>query len=152
MWRVIVKWRPRKSCQKGSCCPWLQVVRPGQHFLCWMIYLSTIAKKLHHHIRLNSSFRSDLACWDTFLESFGLFRSPHTVHGQVSTRELCSRPSHIQEHVDSIVVKVLHSVRKKMVTSRIALCPLLRHTVVVLALLTKLSAASQPHIWCYAWL
>ena len=82
-------------------------MRPGQHFLCWIIYLSTIAKKLHHHIRLNSSFRSDLECWVTFLESFGLFGSPHTVHGQVSTRELCSRPSHIQEHVDSVVAKVL---------------------------------------------
>ena len=40
--------------------------------------------------------------------------SPHVVrlhcedrsrsHGRVSTRELCSRPSHIQEYVDSVVV------------------------------------------------
>ena len=40
-------------------------------------------------------------------------RSPHVVrlkcedrsrsHGRVSTRELCSRPSHIQEYVDSVV-------------------------------------------------
>ena len=28
-------------------------------------------------------------------------------HGRVSTRELCSRPSHLQEYVDSVVGEVL---------------------------------------------
>ena len=44
-----------------------KVVRPGRRFLRRMISLSTIAKELHHHIRVNSSFRSDLAWWYTFL-------------------------------------------------------------------------------------
>ena len=35
--------------------------------------------------------------------AFGLFESPHMVHGRVSTRELCLRPSHTQEHMDSVV-------------------------------------------------
>ena len=35
--------------------------------------------------------------------AFGLFESPHVVHGRVSTRELCLRPSHTQEHMDSVV-------------------------------------------------
>ena len=29
-----------------------------------------VAKKMHHHVRLNQSFRSDLAWWDAFLASW----------------------------------------------------------------------------------
>ncbi len=36
------------------------VVRTGRVFLRRMIQLSTVAKKLHHCIRLNKGFRSDL--------------------------------------------------------------------------------------------
>ena len=35
--------------------------------------------------------------------AFGLFGSPHVAHGRVATRELCLRPSHTQEHMDSVV-------------------------------------------------
>ena len=39
--------------------------------------------------------------------AFGLFGSLHVVHGRVPTRELCLRPSHTQEHMDSVVGIVL---------------------------------------------
>ena len=35
-----------------------------------MISLSTVAKELHHRIRLNKGFQSDLQWWATFLESW----------------------------------------------------------------------------------
>ena len=35
-----------------------------------MINLSTVAKKLHHPIRLSKSFRADLSWWSVFLESW----------------------------------------------------------------------------------
>ena len=43
-----------------------RVVPPGRSFL-RMITLSTTAKDLHHHIRLNAGFRSDLQWWSAFL-------------------------------------------------------------------------------------
>ena len=39
-----------------ACC----IVRPGRSFLRRMISLSTVAKELHHRIRLNGGFQSDL--------------------------------------------------------------------------------------------
>ena len=48
-----------------ACC----VVRPGRSFLRRMISLSTVAKELHHRIRLNRGFQSDLYWWATFIES-----------------------------------------------------------------------------------
>ena len=70
----IVKWLSRKSCTKRellsligqlqhACC----VVKPGRTFLRRMISLSTVAKELHHKIRLNVGFRSDLQWWASFL-------------------------------------------------------------------------------------
>ena len=46
-----------------ACC----VVRPGRSFLRRMISLSTVAKELHHRIRLNKGFQSDLQWWAQFL-------------------------------------------------------------------------------------
>ncbi len=40
-----------------------RVVKPGRTFLRRMINLSTVARELYHHIRLNRGFRSDLAWW-----------------------------------------------------------------------------------------
>ena len=52
--------------------------------------------------------------------------SPHVVrlkcedqsqsHGRVSTRELCSRPSHVQEYVDSVVWEVLSAASRLRLT------------------------------------
>ncbi len=72
--REIRNWSTRKSCTKKdllsligqlqhACC----VVRPGRTFLRRMIELSTVVKENHHHIRLNSGFRSDLQWWARFL-------------------------------------------------------------------------------------
>ena len=70
-------WQGRRACTKRellsligqlqhACC----VVRPGRTFLRRMINLSTVAKELHHRIRLNLGFRSDLQWWATFLPSW----------------------------------------------------------------------------------
>ena len=39
------------------------VVKPGRSFLRRMIELARIAKELHHRVRLNRGFRSDLCWW-----------------------------------------------------------------------------------------
>ena len=54
------------------------VVTPGRAFLRRMIELSCVPKKLHHYVRLNKLFRSDLQWWSMFLESWngeGFFSS-----------------------------------------------------------------------------
>ena len=72
--REIRVWRGRKICTKRdllsligqlqhACC----VVKPGRTFLRRMIDLSSVAKELHHRIRLNKGFRSDLQWWSYFL-------------------------------------------------------------------------------------
>jgi len=75
--REIRNWRERHSCTKRdllsligqlqhACC----VVRPGRTFLRRMISLSCVASELHHHIRLNRGFRSDLQWWAQFLPTW----------------------------------------------------------------------------------
>ena len=73
----IRTWGPRRSCTKRellsligqlqhACC----IVKPGRSFLRRMITLSTVARELHHRIRLNKGFRSDLQWWAHFLPSW----------------------------------------------------------------------------------
>ena len=73
----IVAWSTKRWCSKQdllsligqlqhACC----VVKPGRSFLRRMIQLSTVAKELHHHIRLNAGFRSDLKWWACLLTSW----------------------------------------------------------------------------------
>ena len=73
--REIRSWRDKRSTTKRellsligqlqhACC----IVRPGRSFLQRMISLSTVAKELHHRIRLNRGFQSDLYWWATFIE------------------------------------------------------------------------------------
>ena len=54
----------------GQLSHMCKVVRPGQIFLSQMIKLSTVPKQLHHHVRLNHSFRCDLEWWHLFLENW----------------------------------------------------------------------------------
>ena len=72
--REIRMWKGRRSCTKRellsligqlqhACC----VVKAGRTFLRRMISLSTVARQLHHRIRLNKGFRSDLQWWSCFL-------------------------------------------------------------------------------------
>ena len=70
---LILTWKGRKSCQKwdllsliGQLQHACRVVRAGRTFLRRMIDLSTVVVELHHHIRLNKGFRSDLQWWDLF--------------------------------------------------------------------------------------
>ena len=71
---IIRAWQEKKSCKKRDLLSLIghlqhacKVVRYGRSFLRRMINLSMQVKELHHHIRLNASFRSDLLWWATFL-------------------------------------------------------------------------------------
>ena len=72
--KEIQRWSVRKACTKRellsligqlqhACC----VVKPGRSFLRRMIELSRTVKELHHRVRLNRGFRSDLCWWACFL-------------------------------------------------------------------------------------
>ena len=74
---MVSAWKGRKSCTKRelqSLIGHLQhacwVVQSGtcRTFLRRMINLSMVAKELHHHLRLNKGFQSDLQWWWMFLE------------------------------------------------------------------------------------
>ena len=73
----IRRWEGKRSCSKRellsligqlqhACC----VVKPGRSFLRRMIDLARVAKELHHSIRLNRGFRSDLRWWACFLSEW----------------------------------------------------------------------------------
>ena len=71
------QWRLRKSCKKrdllaliGQLQHACRVVKPGRSFLRRMIDLSMTARELHHFIRLNRGFRSDLEWWSVFLSGW----------------------------------------------------------------------------------
>ncbi len=72
--REIQRWEGLKSCSKRellsiigqlqhACC----AIRPGRSFLRRMIELSKCVRELHHRVRLNAGFRSDLRWWGCFL-------------------------------------------------------------------------------------
>lgn len=72
--REVRQWMGRRLCIKRDllsligqlrhvCC----VVQPGKTSLRRIINLSTIGKQLHHNIRLNKCFKSDLSWWSLFL-------------------------------------------------------------------------------------
>ena len=71
---TIEQWRGSKSCTKrdllsliGQLSHACKVVKPGRIFLSQMIKLSTVAKQLDHHIRLNHAFWADLEWWNAYL-------------------------------------------------------------------------------------
>ena len=74
---LITTWKGRKCCIKcellsliGQLQHACKVIRAGWTFLRRMIDLSAVATELHHRIRLNLAFRSDLQWWDIFLEDW----------------------------------------------------------------------------------
>ena len=96
--REIWRWQGKRSCTKRellsligllqhACC----VVRPGRSFLRRMIALTKVAKELHHRIRLNRGFRSDLQWWACFLPDWNgiSMMSRHTpaVYGATVTSD-----------------------------------------------------------------
>ena len=71
---LIRSWQHGKSCTKrellsliGQLQHACKVIPSGRSFLRRMISSSTTAKELHHHICLNTGFRSDLQWWSMFL-------------------------------------------------------------------------------------
>lgn len=75
--QLIQVWKGKRSCTKrdllsliGQLQHACKVVRPGRTFLRRMIELATVAKELHHHIRLNRGFKSDLEWWGLFLPTW----------------------------------------------------------------------------------
>ena len=72
--QTICSWEKRRVCMKreflsliGQLQHACRVVRSGRTFLRGMICLFTKARELHHHIRLNRCFQSDLQWWAVFL-------------------------------------------------------------------------------------
>ncbi len=71
---LVQSWLHRQSCTRqeleslvGSLHFACLVFRSGKTFLQRIFELLSIARKRHHYIRLNKSFRSDLRWWDLFL-------------------------------------------------------------------------------------
>ena len=75
--KTVDQWRLKKSCKKrdllaliGQLQHACRVVKSGRSFLWRMIDLSMTARELHHFIRLNRGFRSDLEWWSMFLSDW----------------------------------------------------------------------------------
>lgn len=89
---LIAAWMGKQWCIKrdlqslvGKLQHACKVVRPGRSFLRRMFELLKGTTKKQHFIRLNRSFRSDLAWWQLFLESWNgvAMMGPHDWHPQV---------------------------------------------------------------------
>ena len=70
---LTTQWKSRKSCTKqelesllGVLQHALTVIPAGRAFLQQVISLLSMTKKPHHHVHLNSTFRSDLEWWRIF--------------------------------------------------------------------------------------
>ena len=75
--RLLHEWEAKRTCTKhelDSLIGQLQhasnVGKPGCSFLRRMIVLAKVAVKPWHHIRINASFRADLAWWKAFLRAW----------------------------------------------------------------------------------
>ena len=71
---MVQEWQGRKSCSRSdlesllgslvhACC----VVKEGKTFLRRLFELLSVAKRAHHHLRLNAGALSDLCWWQAFL-------------------------------------------------------------------------------------
>ena len=74
---MIQQWRAHKACTKRELLSLIghlqhacRVVKPGRVFLRRMIDLASGVKELHHFVRLNKGFRSDLEWWALFLREW----------------------------------------------------------------------------------
>ena len=75
--QILLEWARKKKCTKRelkSLVGHLQhaatIIKPGWTFLRRMYDLLSQAKLPHHYIRLDEGFKSDLAWWSLFLESW----------------------------------------------------------------------------------
>lgn len=90
--QLLNEWQGKRACRKrellsliGKLSHATKVITPGRIFLRRMIDLSCKPKQLHHWVRLNEDFRSDLAWWICFLKTWN-GRSVMDVH------TLCWKP------------------------------------------------------------
>lgn len=74
---LLAEWAKKKKCTKRelqSLIGQLQhastIIKPGRTFLRRMYDMLSLAKLPHHHIRLNENFKSDIAWWSMFLETW----------------------------------------------------------------------------------
>ena len=74
---LLQSWEDKKSCTKheldsliGQLQHATNVIKPDRSFLRRMFVLAKLAKKPWHHIRINASFKADLAWWRTFLRTW----------------------------------------------------------------------------------
>ena len=74
---LIQAWVGRKSCSRreleslvGKLGHAARAVPPGRTLMRRMFELLTGTRQAHHHIRLNTAFRSDLLWWATFLDTW----------------------------------------------------------------------------------
>jgi hypothetical protein len=74
---TLPAWLKRRKCTKRELLSLIgilafatKVVRPGRTFLRRLIDLSMTAKKLHHHIDLNTAARRDIRWWIEFLPTW----------------------------------------------------------------------------------
>ena len=72
---TLQAWKMKRSCTRrelesliGLLSHACKVVRPGGRFLSALLELLPVAKKRHHHIRLNTSFKADVEWWLSFME------------------------------------------------------------------------------------
>ncbi len=97
---MIREWGKKSSCTKRellsiigclqhACC----VIKPGRPFLRRMIELSKGVRALHHRVRLNAGFRSDLKWWGCFLPLWNGRCPIHSVVSQVPQAVLTSDAS-----------------------------------------------------------
>ena len=70
---AVTTWEKRKTCTRrelesliGTLQHACKVIPAGRAFLRRAISLLSVTKQQHHHIRLNSDFRSDMAWWRAF--------------------------------------------------------------------------------------
>ena len=73
----LTQWSLKRSCRKRELLSLIgvlhhasTVVPPGRPFLRRMINLSKATSHLHHHIRLNAGFKSDLQWWRMFMQQW----------------------------------------------------------------------------------
>ena len=64
---TVLSWQDKKVCTKRELLSFIDQLQHAWSFLRRMICLSTKVSELHHHLRLNSGFRSDLQWWVIFL-------------------------------------------------------------------------------------
>ena len=75
--RELAEWQDKKSCTRkdlehliGVLQFAIKVVPHGRPFVRRMIDLLSVTKVAYHHIRLNKDFRSDLAWWKMFVDTW----------------------------------------------------------------------------------